>query len=657
MIWVDLIGATAVAAALLVIPGLPTAAVAGLRGAWLVGAAVPMSATVLTVGAVVAPRLGLDWGLVAVAVAAAGLFLVAAVCRFALRRWWDLGPIRVGVEWVTIAAAGLAGAVLAVRLSRALNDPENVSQTYDSIFHLNAVRWIIDTGDASPASVADMNSNTSTFYPAGFHGLAALVMRLGAVDLPVAVNATWLALCVVAWPLGAVLLTRALVGARRAVLLGAGASAAALAAFPALLVEYGVLYPLLAAYAVLPAVLAFSVKALGVGAGEDGPGPDGSRESGRLRLPWFLLTTAALPGVLLMHPTAMASWLALTTVWVLLVGWRLVQAERRTLRIVGVVGSLVWVLGAVAGILVLRPPEAARTWPPVGTMGQSLGEVLTLSVYLGSISIVASVLAWTGVVRVVRGRDRWEPTVAALSGIVVVGGLYVVVAGVSNIDVRNLVTGSWYSNTPRIAALLPMVVVPVAALGVAWWWDALRSRRPLRGLLAQGGPVALVTTLAVLGVLTLLLQGRAVSLGFSGVGIAYQSTDDARLISTDERALLERLDETVPEEAVVAGSPWTGTSLAYALADREVLLPHILVDTTSEMTTVIEELRDAEAGDEVCDAAERTGVEYVLDFGPREVQDIGPHPYPGLERLASSDAFELVDREGGARLYRLVACD
>ncbi|GAA1723288.1 DUF6541 family protein [Aeromicrobium alkaliterrae] len=650
MTWVDLGVAVGVAAALLVLPGLPAAAAAGLRGAWLLGAAVPLSASVLTVAAVAAPRLGLDWSLAPVAAVALGLAVAAGACRLALRRWWDLGPLRAGVEWITVGAAALAGGVLFVRLASALGSPTNVSQTYDGIFHLNAVRWVLDMGDASPATVASMNSDTSTFYPAGFHGLAALTTRLTGVEVPVGVNATWLALAVVAWPIGILLLTRALAGSSRAVLLGAGAVAAALPAFPALLADYGVLYPLLAAYAVLPGALALAVRALAVGA-------DSEPDSG-LQLSWLLLAAATVPGVALMHPSALAAWMAIVTPWVLVAGAGYVRRAQLVGRIFWVAASLAWVLGVGIAFQVLRPPAGARFWPPLGTMAQSLGEVLTLAVELGSIALVATVLVWLGGFVVARGPGfTIERRLALLGPVAVFTVLYLVVAGVGNMWVRDTVTGSFYNNSPRVAALLPIVVVPLAALGIARLWQLVGTLGPLRSYVGAPGRRGVVTALVALALLTVVLQGRALDKGLEGVEAAYRVTDTARLLSTDEETLLNRLDEDVPEDAVIVGSPWTGTSLAYALADREVLYTHILMDVTPDMQLLTDELRDAQAGDEICAAAARLNVEYLLDFGRREVQDIGPHPYPGFEYPASSGAFELVDREGIARLYRLTACD
>lgn len=657
MAWMELAGAVVVVTALLVLPGLPGALAGGLRGVWLVGAAVPLSATVVTVASVVAPRLGWDWGLLPVGAVAVVLAVAVGLAHLALRRWWDLGEVvRRGAELVTLAAVFLGGAVLTLRLGRALGDPDHVSQTYDSIFHLNAVRWILDTGDASPVSVSDMNSDSPSFYPAGFHALAALATRISGVDLPVGVNATWLALAVVVWPLGVVLLTRALAGASRPVLLAAGAVAAGLPAFPYLLVDYGVLYPLLAGYALLPFALATAVRALGVGATD-------RAEVRRLRLPWILLTAATLPGLTLMHPSTLVSWFVMSAPWVLLAGWRLARSARGGNRVLWLAASAAWAGGVVLSVLVVRPEVEARFWEPIGTMGQAVGEVATLSVEHGSIALVASALTWIGVVHVIarRGRDGdhdsgrdLEHRLALVAGPVVVGILYVVVAGMGVGRLRDLVAGPWYNNSPRIAALLPVVVVPLAALGAARCWSWLVRTRALA--VASTGRRRIALGLVLMVALTGALQGRAVQNGLKGVVEAYAQTDDPRLLSHDERALLDRLDETVPPDAVVAGNPWTGTTMAYAIADREVVFFHILMDVPPDEALLLAELRDAVPGGAVCDAADRTGVRFVLDFGPREVQQLGPHVYPGIENLETSDAFELVDQAGQARLFELTAC-
>ena len=47
---------------------------------------------------------------------------------------------------------GAAALVTTWLVARELNTADAISQTFDAVFHLNAVRWILDTGNASSLS-------------------------------------------------------------------------------------------------------------------------------------------------------------------------------------------------------------------------------------------------------------------------------------------------------------------------------------------------------------------------------------------------------------------------------------------------------------------------------------------------------------------------
>ena len=95
--------------------------------------------------------------------------------------------------------------------------------------------------------------------------------------------------------------------------------------------------------------------------------------------------------------------------------------------------------------------------------------------------------------------------------------------------------------------------------------------------------------------------------------------------------------------------------MAYALADRPVLMPHTLMEITHDLELINDGLNGANPGDAVCAAIAALHVGFVLDFGPQEVHG-ATHEFPGFEDLAGSDRVRLVDQEGEARLYEIVAC-
>jgi hypothetical protein len=114
----------------------------------------------------------------------------------------------------------------------------------------------------------------------------------------------------------------------------------------------------------------------------------------------------------------------------------------------------------------------------------------------------------------------------------------------------------------------------------------------------------------------------------------------------------------VPQDAVIIGNPWNGSSLAYAIADRRTLQLHILGATSKDLELIYARLNQAASDPEVCAAVSRVGARYVLDFGHREVNDGEGRSisFDGLDDLAARGVAEPVDAQGSATLYKITAC-
>ncbi|CEA08980.1 hypothetical protein BN1051_02343 [Arthrobacter saudimassiliensis] len=150
-------------------------------------------------------------------------------------------------------------------------------------------------------------------------------------------------------------------------------------------------------------------------------------------------------------------------------------------------------------------------------------------------------------------------------------------------------------------------------------------------------------------------ESAAVDQAVRSAAHSYDTEGNGRLLDRDEQALLSRLGQLVPEDAVVVGNPWTGTALVYALADRAALTPHVFWTDTADSWLILNHLDEAVPGGEVCAAIERTGAYYALDFGTVGVHGEAPDP-PGLDNLADNPSVQLIDQAGQARLYRVTAC-
>ncbi|TDT82522.1 hypothetical protein DFO47_102453 [Arthrobacter sp. AG258] len=136
---------------------------------------------------------------------------------------------------------------------------------------------------------------------------------------------------------------------------------------------------------------------------------------------------------------------------------------------------------------------------------------------------------------------------------------------------------------------------------------------------------------------------------------SYSLSDNAPLISTDEMTLIKRLPGEVPKDAVMVGNPWNGSSLAYAFADRKLVQLHILSAVPEGAAPLLNGPTPAKDDPAVCPAVESLKIDYILDFGHREVhgRDNG---YKGLDALITAGMATLEDSQGEAKLYKLDLC-
>jgi hypothetical protein len=642
MTWLAAILPGIVAVALLLVPGGILGYALGLRRLTLVSMAAPLSVSLVAVASIVAPVVHLTWGILPVAV----LTIVAAVVVWALRRFALRRPpvpdahlsrrqIAAIVVGVLLAAAAVTG-----RLMLASRDAADFAATFDNAFHLDAIRYILDTGNASSFWINGMvqRSGPVTFYPGAWHAFNALVIQLSGAPLTVSVNAVTAVVAGLVWPLGMVALTSELFGRRPALLVSAGVLSAAFAGFPLQLVAWGSLYPLLFALALLPPLLRLTWRLV--------------RRIERRHLGEVPVLIAALvlgaPGLAIAHPSAAVLWFSFGALMVaseLLVAAIGSHGRRRLAFAGGVVALVVIWLGVLQ---LIRPPADQLVWHARETLGQAIGEAITLSVNHGRTPVVLALLVIVGVVIAAIRRTRTDWFVLWLW--VLVSALFVVAAGVASETIRAILTGSWYTDVYRLAAFLAFAAIPLGALGAARVWTQIDGG--LRGRLPR-------VARRIVGVVVVLLLAAGSQATMSNGDLSRVFVRDASsdAVTPDEFALIQRLPAEVPHDAKVVGDPWMGTTFAYAVVGVDVWPKHLFFNASPDEELILRGLSTARPGDAVCRAVAATGTGYVLSFEGREIAD-SHHAgdYPGLLGLDASPAVTLVDQQGTARLYRITGC-
>jgi hypothetical protein len=189
-------------------------------------------------------------------------------------------------------------------------------------------------------------------------------------------------------------------------------------------------------------------------------------------------------------------------------------------------------------------------------------------------------------------------------------------------------------------------------VGVQWLADLVSTWAGERSTLAA--PVVGVVIVLVAGVAAQV--GPALSSMSEWTRQNFELSPSSYLLSSDERALLERVPGEVPADAIVAGDPWTGASLVWALADRRPLVAHITSARTPAAALILSGLNHATSGSQVCAALKEEHVSFALDFGAKGVFGY-KNNNRGMHGLAQSPVLTLVDHEGPAKLYKVTGCD
>lgn len=652
MSWIHIVPVFACALALASIPGGLLAYLAGVRNYYLLGLAAPLSISLITIAAMIAAPLSTGFGLVPVLAVTALSCAAAVVIRRLLGRPVTPPMTRAAfsrTNWAVMGSAlAVAGALIALNFAKIIERPDNFSQTYDNIFHMNAVRYIVESGMGTSLSLGTLGTGPDIFYPAAWHNYVALIQMLTGTSIPVSITAASLVIGAFMWPASCLFLAAAAFGPRTLMILGTAVISAGFSSFPYLMISFGVLYPYLLALVLLPAAIALLCELFRIGVKRT---PSDRRVIG-------LLLAAVVPGMGLAHPSALLFLILVAVALAPLPFIRRLLGPIGTKERMFVAALMVTVLAvsiyAVRQIwVVARPTRGASFWPPFQTPAQALGEIGALAPIGAPITWAMLGIMLVGIYAAFRHRlHRWT-----LIPMILGSYLYVVVTSFPNDDLRYFITGVWYNDSYRLAALLPIALLPIILVG----WRALsdayerRASRLVRSDTRQSTSALVGINVIAVVLLVAATQGDSVRYAVRAGSQNYGIGESSPLISADEAALLERVPDLVPEEATVVGNPYTGASLVYALADRQTPSPHVGNGQNARAQVLINQLDEMLTNPDVCPVVEEVGPVYVLEFSGGEIHG-GNHPFAGIDEVSPATGFDLVAREGEAALWEAVGC-
>ncbi|MGQ4549296.1 DUF6541 family protein [Dermabacteraceae bacterium P13077] len=674
-----------VALVLLTVPGVIATLASGVRGPFALFLSPIISVSLFAISAILVSLTGLRWNVYTAWLPIAAILLLLLLVRLGgnfVRRWFarrrsaaaavpDLAssaeaaptlpaaapaaPATPGEGWQLRPLAALAAATFVslllwtLHLHQVLRVPGAISQTFDNIYHLSALRYILDSGQASSLHMGSLGTGNSVlaFYPAAWHDIASQVALLTGCSVPVATNALAFAVASWAWLCSLFALIWVTTSRSTAIILATGVLSASFANFPLELLDFGVLYPNMLGIAIVGQLAALTYLLFTGKYGDYMP----------------LSSVLALGllggiGLGLSHPNAILLFTILALAILLGVCVHaLARAFRGGARRVGAaLGWVVLVAVAIAAANFLwetaRPPFDGWQWLPYQSTPQAFGELVLHAGYYYQPAWLLAVLSWVGLVCALRSsRQRWF-VFAALA----LGYLYILASAGPNDEHRFFLIWPWYSDPARFAAQMPLATAPLALIGFDATCRAVNARlSALNPRLGETLP-ALVTSLALVLALAYGTQtSRHLVEGVNRAEVNYRLDDHSQLLSVDEMRVLEDVERLTPKDAVIITDPWNGSSLAYALTGRKTTTLAPLYTLSPEMQLLSQHLADLKHDERVCPALDRLHARYVLAFGDPEING-SEHDWPGLDWLQISSGFKVISRHGDAALLEITGC-
>lgn len=228
-----------VALLLLIVPGAIIARTAQLP--WSVAVAVGPALTYGTVALAILPMgaVGIPWNawtaLLALIVVVAVVVAVQVVAARRRQREPEGQSIAVGPALVVAVGIVLGAALIMFAAIRGLHW-QSIPSNWDSVWHANTIRFILETGQASPTHMGELRNvetHDALYYPSTFHALAAVQCQLTGIAATTAYTLNSLAVAVWLFPASAAALTWHLLRGRHLNQWQAAGCAAAAAALSA----------------------------------------------------------------------------------------------------------------------------------------------------------------------------------------------------------------------------------------------------------------------------------------------------------------------------------------------------------------------------------------------------------------------------------------
>lgn len=685
--WLSFSLAFALAVLLLFVPGLLIARAARFAPLQCVGFAPGISVAGYAILCLVYERIEVPTS--ALTICGGWLFVAAVVfvCSCIARRGYlcaahaarprpPRGKAHARWFWLPIAAAYLVIPLVAATILflKPMDGADAFMQAFDNVSHLGTIRGAVDSGMMDPIGkigyysamedAARPFAPTTSFYPEMWHMLAAMVVPAAGGSIPVAINAVNCAFSFVVAPMGVCALVYQLFGAdRRKLLLGALACIV-FEAYPWGMLVYGPLYPNLASFALVPGCAALFLLLCS------------EKPIGRARR--FTAAAFFVAGLL---SCAVIQPNAIFTVGVLLAPycvWKVALLPKRWAWAQKGLKAWCVVFGLVTVALIVALWAFARdlpflysvthiNWPSISSLKRTLFDTVLLGLMKHPVQPLVALLVFVGMARTLQHRRYLWLSCSYVICLV----MYFFCAGTDGFWDAFL-TGFWYADQHRIAAMVAIAGVPLFVYGSDWALGALRRLTIRRGCSQTArrlcSATAVVLVSAVIFCPTINVGSHEIDSAFGSFShrVSYlYNPHSFRHLSYEEHEFAKEAQAIVGETGLIANEPFDGSVYLFGPDNMPVYYKSLRgfgeERENPDSVLIREHLNELATNPDVQRAVRNTGVRYVLQLD-KDNAEKQPGRHGGYKEgqwigIASIDddtpGFTPVLSEGDMRLYKI----
>ncbi len=633
---------------LLVVPGAIVARASRLPVAVAVAIGPALTYGVVALAIVPFGALGIPWNAWTAFFALAVVTAVAACLPALLNRFRDRDAEAraTAARPALVVAAGvlLGAALIGLAAVKGLPHWQSIPSTWDAVWHANTVRFILDTGQASPTHMGELRNvetHDALYYPSTFHAVASVFSQLTGAAPTTAYTLSSLAAAVWLFPVSAATLTWKLLSERLGQWQTAAAAATAAtlsASFTAIpYIEFDTAsMPNLAAYGVAVPTMVLVTSAV----------------RHRDRIP---LAVLALLGVFSVHITG-----GVVTV-VLVVAWWLAEALWRPVRgrlpdfaalVAMAVPTVCLLLPQFVGVLQQAEIIAGHAF--VTHEGKKRGLIDALVQHTRHLNdfpiqwVLILLAAVGGVVLLVK--KVWWPLVVWFGLVVCIVHSSAPFGGPLG-DLTGVFSDLFYSDPRRLSAVVAMLLAPAAGTGlVVLACVAVGGAKRLAGADSAHRPALWhAATAAVLIVVTVVIAVCYLPRGRFLFGEKYDSVIiDAK--DLEAFAYLAKLPGA--RDTLIGNANTDGTAWMYAVAGVHPLWTHydypVQQGPGYHRFIFWAYADDADTDPRIAEAVKALDIRYVLTSTPVVLKFAMPD---GLVSLDKSRSWEKIYDNGEARIY------